>query len=335
MTKRENEMSFVHLHVHSHYSLLKASCTIPALIDKCREFKMPAMALTDYGNMFGALEFYFEAMKKNINPILACEICYVEDYSKKEKMSGQNFRNPMQSYQTLVLLAKNSEGYRNLCCINTEASQKGFYFTPRADYALLKKRSEGLIALTGAGKGKTSWLFHNKGKDFAIEEIKKLKSIFVDNLYLELQPLGILGCEKYNMFLAEAGSSLNLPLVSAGDVHYVEQKDSLVQDVLFCIGLNRTLYDKERAKLGPPEFYLKSPEQMRSLFDYDFYKEACDNTLKIAEQCSVRFKIKDEKNRPIYHLPQTIQGEEFKNFGGKRLGEPFQGGQPQRGGYFL
>ena len=308
-------MSFVHLHVHSHYSLLQASGTIPALIDKCLELKMPAMALTDYGNMFGALEFYFEAVKKGINPILACEVYYVEDYSKKEKLMGQSFRNPMQSCKTLILLAKNLEGYRNLCCINTEASQKGFYFVPRADYALLEKYKASLIALTGAGRGRVPWLFHNKGPDSAGQEINNLKNIFGQDLYLELAPLGIPNCEKYNIFLAEKAKDSDCSLIAGGDVHYVEQKDSLIQDVLFCIGTSRILYDKERSQLGPPEFYFKSSEQMRDLFKdcseiHDLYKTACDNTLEVADQCSVRFKIKDAKGRPIYHLPQVIQGEE-------------------------
>jgi len=271
---------------------------------------MPAIALTDYGNMFGALEFYFEAIKKNINPVLACEICYVDDSSQKVKVFGHNFRNPMQSYETVVLLAKNLTGYKNLCCINTEANQKGFYFMPRADYALFEKHKEGLIVLTGAGHGKVPKSFHKKGKDRAYQEIQKLKTIFGKNLYLELQTQGHSHCDAYNNFIAEVAHKLNLSLVATNDVHYVEQKDSIIQDVLSCIGTNRTLYDKERVKLGPPEFYLKSSEQMRSLFDYSFYKKACDTTLDIAEQCFVRFKIKDKKNRPIYHLPQIVKGKE-------------------------
>lgn len=318
-------MSFVHLHVHSHYSLLQASCTIPALVDKCLEFKQPAMALTDYGNMFGALEFYFEAMKKGINPILACEMYYVDDFSKKEKPVGQSFRDSMQSYKTIVLLAKNLQGYKNLCCINTEASQKGFYFVPRADYALLEKHKEGLIALTGAGRGRVSWRFHKQGVDPAVQEIKNLKKIFGKDLYLELEPPGIKDCEKYNTFLSEVSKDVGLDLVASGDVHYVEQKDSLVQDVLFCIRSNRTLYDKERSKLGPSEFYFKNSEQMRSLFDSSFYKTACDNTLKISEQCSVRFKVKDGKGRPIYHLPQMISKKDsLKNLAKKGLENRFK-----------
>ncbi len=318
-------MSFVHLHVHSHYSLLQASCTIPALVDKCVEFNMPAMALTDYGNMFGALEFYFEAVKKDIKPILASEIYYVENCSKKERLEGHEFRNPMKACKTLVLLAKNSSAYRNLCCINTTAYQQGFYFVPRADYALFEKHKEGLIALTGGGRGRLAWLFHNKGKDAAFKEIKTLQKIFGRDLYLELHPRGISGCEKYNLFLAEAAKDTGLCLVSGGDVHYVEKKDALVQDILFCIGTNKTLYDKERSRLGPSEFYFKNLEEMRSLFKNQpsissFYQEACDKTLEIADQCSVKFKIKDEKNRPIYHLPQVIKGgDSLKNLVQKGL----------------
>ncbi|MCZ0932371.1 MAG: DNA polymerase III subunit alpha, partial [Oligoflexia bacterium] len=303
-------MSFVHLHVHSHYSLLQASSTIPALIDKCVEFKMPSVALTDYGNMFGALEFYFTAIEKNINPILACEMYYVEDKSKKEKIAGHSFRDPSKSYKTIVLLAKNLEGYKNLCRINTEANQKGFYFLPRADYALLEKYKEGLIAFTGGMRGQTPYLFHNKGKDQAVKEIETLQKIFGTQLYLQLKTKGAADGSAYNDFLADVAKSKSLPLVMGGDAHYIEKQDSVTQDVLYCIGANRTLYDKERARLGPPEFYFKSAKEMREMFSSDFYQTACDNTVEIANQCRVRFKIRDEKNRLIYHLPQTAKGRE-------------------------
>ena len=299
-------MSFTHLHVHSHYSLLQASLTIPALIDKCKQFNMSSVALTDYGNMFGALEFYFHARDHNINPVLACEMYYVKDKSKKEKITGHSFRDPSKSYKTIVLLAKSLEGYKNLCRINTEANQKGFYFLPRADYALLDKYKEGLIALTGGMRGQTPYLFHNKGKDQAFKEIETLQQIFGSQLFLQLKVKGTQNCEDYNVFLAETAKDKKLSLVLGGDVHYVEKKDSVTQDVLFCIGANRTLYDKERTRLGPPEFYFKSAKEMREMFSADFYQTACDNTMEIAENCQVRFKIKDKNNRLIYHLPQAV-----------------------------
>ena len=256
------------------------------------------MALTDYGNMFGALEFYFTAMEKGIKPLLGCEFYYVDDKSVKDKISGFHFRDPSRSYKTLVLIAKNLEGYKNLCRINTEAYQKGFYFQPRADYSLFEKHKEGLIALTGGGRGRVPWLFFNKGLDRAYEEIQRLKKIFSSDFYLQLQHPSLKDSKSYNLFLAEQSQTLALPLIMGGDVHYIEKKDSLTQDILFCIGTNRTLYDKERSKLGPPEFYLRRAEEMTSLLEDDFYQSACENTLEVAKKSEVHFKIKDDKGNP-------------------------------------
>ena len=308
-------MSFVHLHTHSHYSLLNASCTVPALLDKCREYKMPAMALTDYGNMFGTLEFYFEAEKRGIKAIPACELFYVKDFSQKGKWEERAIKSPSKTHKSLLLLAKNQTGYKNLCQIVTQAWQKGFYFVPRTDYATLEKHKEGLFALSAGGRGLLPQLFQEKGKDKAIEEIQKLKRIFGSSFYLQLLPEGSPNSEKYNLFLASAAESEKCPLIAGGDVHYVEKKDSLVQDILFCIGTNRTLYDKDRERLGPPEFYLKSPEEMRGMFKKhpqisDIFQKACDQTLQLADECSVRFKIKDSRGQPIYHLPRLVQKEE-------------------------
>ena len=265
--------------------------------------------------MFGALEFYFEAKKKGVKPILGLETYYVEDYSVKETFKGESFRNPMKGYKTLVLLAKNQEGYKNLCSISSKAYQDGFYFVPRANYALFEKNKEGLIALTGGGRSRLAHLYQTQGKDSALLEIKKLRDIFGSCFYLQLQPKGIPSCEEYNLFLAEVGKEKNIPLVAGGDVHYVEKVDSLVQDVLFCIGANRTLYDKDRSKLGPPEFYFKDAAEMKALFKdipslSSVYPEACERTLDIQEQCSIEFQIKDKKGRPIYHLPQLVQKKE-------------------------
>ena len=268
------------------------------------------MALTDYGNMFGALEFYFTALEKNIKPILACEMYYVEDNTRKDRLAGYNFRDPGQSYKTLILLAENSEGYRNLCRINTEAYQNGFYFQPRADYALLDKYKEGLTVLTGGGRGRTPWLFHTKTKDKAFEEIEILRKIFSSHLYLQLQHPFIKNSNKYNSFLAEISQKKSIPLIIGADVHYIEKSGSLTQDILFCIGTNRTLQDKERSKLGPAEFYFRSSKEMRQLLSDDFYKVACDNTLEASDRCSVAFKIKNEKGRPIYHLPQLADSKQ-------------------------
>ncbi|MBC6416014.1 MAG: DNA polymerase III subunit alpha [Bdellovibrionales bacterium] len=301
-------MSFVHLHVHSHYSLLQASCTIPALINKCVEYKMPAMALTDYGNMFGAVEFYFSALDKGIKPLLACELYYVEDNTSKNQLEN-GFRDPSKSHKTLILIAKDLKGYKNLCHISTKAYQEGFYLQPRADYALFEKYKEGLIALTGGGRGRVPWLFHNKSKEESFKEIEILQKIFGSHLYLQLQHPFLENSKKYNVFLAEIAHKKSLPLIMGGDVHYVEKEDFLTQDVLFCIGTNKTLYDKQRSKLGVPEFYFRNSQDMYALLTESFYKQACDNTLEVADQCLVTFKVKDKKGKPIYHLPQLADSK--------------------------
>ena len=318
-------MSFVHLQVHSHYSLLQASCVIPDLVNQCVKFKMPAMALTDYGNMFGILEFYFKALEKGINPILGCELYYVDDNTKKDNTGEYNFRDPSRSYKTLILLAQNLSAYKNLCCIVTEANQKGFYFLPRADYKLFEKYKEGLLALTSGNRGRVPWFFHNKGKDKAFNELETLHNIFGDNLYLQLQNPFIKGSKKYNSFLEEVAKQKSLDLLMGWDVHYVKKTEALTQDVLSCIGTNRTLFDKERSKLEPQEFYFPSAEEVRGHSTEKFYQQACDNTLEVADRCKVRFKIKNPKGKPIYHLPQIAQSEEqLKTLSYKGLEKRFQ-----------
>ena len=326
-------MSYVHLHVHSHYSLLQAAGTAPAFVEKCAELKMPAMALTDYGNMFGALEFYFQAKEKSLKPIIGCDMCYVEDLSKKEEANGGGFRDPSRRAKTVVLLAKNMEGYRNLCRVSSLGYQEGFYFVPRSDCKTLERHKEGLAALTGGLRGRVPWLYRNKGEDAAAKEIKKLKAIFGADFYLELHPPAIPKSAPYNLFLLEVSKSQGIPFVAGNDVHYVEKKDSLVQDVLSCIGMNRTLNDRERSRLGPPEFYLKSPEEMGELFQdqpevFSARKEALERSLEIAEQCAIEFKVKDGRGKPIYHLPQSagnrIQEGSLKSLAEEGLGRRFQ-----------
>ncbi|MGI9548877.1 MAG: DNA polymerase III subunit alpha, partial [Bdellovibrionales bacterium] len=324
-------MSFAHLNVHSHYSLLQSSCTISGLMNKCLEQDMKSLALTDYGNMFGCLEFYFAALEHNIKPIIGCEMYYVDNCFEKSKSDPIHFRNPMKSFKTIVLIAKNLKGYRNLCHMNTVAYQDGFYFVPRIDFSILDKYKEGLIVLTGGQRGRLPHLYHQKGKDQALKEITQLKQIFGENLYLTFLPKGLKKGQEYNSFLAEAALSEKISLVAGNDVHYINKKDSIVQDALFCIGTNRTLSDRDRSKLGPSEFYFKDSHKMRNMYaDSKFskeYKEACDNTLKISDECSVHFKIKDKEGNPIYHLPKLKKsdlGMSLKELAAKGLENRFK-----------
>ena len=325
-------MSFSHLHVHSYYSLLKASASPPRLAEKAAALGMGSIALTDYGNMFGALELYFQALEKGLNPVFGCETYYTEDRFVKKparssadgprsdgarsdgakdsaRMDGSRAERGASrgGARTVVLLAKNKEGYANLCRIS-QAAAEGFYFVPRADYKTLQKFREGLIALTGARAGAVFSLHQNQGKEAALNEILQLKDIFQSDLRLEFAPKGLKGALAYNRFLAEASHEQKIPLIAANDVHYVEKKEAVVQDALSCIGAGRTLSDRQREKLGPPEFYLKSGEEMRSAFDHKCgflgeYRSACDQTLEDAKACHVRFKLQTNDGKPVYHLP--------------------------------
>ena len=308
-------MSFVHLNTHSHYSLLQASSTVPNLVKKCVDFDMPALALTDYGNMFGALELYFLARERHINPLMGLTVYYVEDRFYKKQKPGESFRQGRKGTGTLTLLAKNNTGYKNLCALCSLSWREGFYFVPRVDYKLFEKYREGVTALSVGGKGAVARFYNNKGADRAVEEARRLKGLFGDSFYLGFQPEGVENHRDYNTFLAEISESEKIPLVAENDVHYVEKEDSVVQDVLFCIGTNRTLGDRERERLGPAEFFFKSPREMRNQFKEeswsDLYQKACDQTLQVAKACSVEFKIKDKSGRPVYHLPRSVKGENW------------------------
>ena len=307
-----SQPSFIHLHVHTHYSLLKSSCTVPGLISKCVEHSQPAVAITDYGNMFGVLDLYFEAREKGIKPIPGLEIYLSLGHRSDKKTyslskSGFSFQGKAPS---LILLAQNVEGYRNLCRINTIAYQEGFYYIPRVDYEILEKYSDSLIALTGGSNGVVPQTFLAKGPDSALKVIKKLKDIYKDRFYLQLNRTGLKEWDRINTFLMEAGEMTGVSLTAGNDVHYLNQSDQVVQDVLFCIGTNRTLRDPERLKLKSDQFYLKNSTEMRSLFKD--IPTVCDSTLEISSRCQVQFQLKRE-GRPVYHLPKLKWEEKAKS----------------------
>lgn len=284
-------MSFVHLHVHSHYSLLKASSTIEALVQKCEKSKMPALALTDYGNLFGALELYFKCKEKNIKPIIGLEIYLVQNRLEKKKKVLHH------ESETLVLLAQNQKGYKNLCHISTIGYQEGFYYIPRIDIEILKKFNDGLLVLTGGHIGKIFKVHQNFGNEKALDEIIKLKNIFHDRLYLEYTKTN---SDVFNQFLKQTAHHAHLPLVASNDVHYVEKQDHIIQDVLFCIGNNKVLEDETREKLIQKDFDFKSSKEMLELFKDE--PQVVQNTLEVAQRCQLDFKLKS-KGKPIYHLP--------------------------------
>ncbi|UYL08249.1 DNA polymerase III subunit alpha [Bdellovibrio sp. SKB1291214] len=291
-------MSFVHLHVHSEYSLLEAACRVKAIAKKAAAMNMPAVALTDNGNMFGAVEFYFACKDNGVKPLLGLD-AYLAPGSRLEKKQDRD--QVAQGPRRLVFLAQNQKGYQNLCKLSTIGYQEGFYWKPRIDYEVIKEYNSDLICLTGGLRGEVAEAFMKEGADAALAKIRQLKEIFDDRLYLEMCRTGVPEWDQINPFLLEASKITGVPVVASNDVHYMTQDDQIAQEVLICIGTNKTLSDESRFRLGTDEFYFKKPEQMIDLFAD--VPEAISNTLQIADRCDVKFKLKDDAGKPIYHLP--------------------------------
>lgn len=290
-------MSFVHLHVHSQYSLLEATCIPKGIAKKAKEMGMPAVALTDNGNMFGAIEFYFACQDVGVKPILGLEV-YLAPQSRLIKGEQKDGKIPNRR---LVLLAQNLRGYQNLCRISTIGYKEGFYYKPRIDYEVLHNFSSDIICLSGGIQGEIAWTYINQGEAEAREKVKRLQDLFGDRFYLEMNRTGLARWTEVNGFLSSVSSDTGVQLVAANDVHYMQREDQIAQEVLICIGSNRTLADESRFRLGSDQFYFKSPDQMKQLF-HDV-PQAVANTLAIADRCDVQFHLTDDKGAPIYHLP--------------------------------
>ena len=300
-------MSFVHLHTHTQYSLLEATCKIEDLVNLAVKYKMPAIAFTDYGNMFGAIESYFACKKKGIKPILGIEVFVTDNrFIKGEKTAN----NP--SDRQIVLLAKNFKGYQQLCQINTKGQLEGFYYRPRIDMEVLKEFSEDLICLTGGLKGIIPLKLIDQGSDAALAEIRNLKDIYKDNLFLEMQRLslsqGVSQWDEINKFLLQASKELEVPIVATNDVHFTHKEDAIARDVLDCIRTNTILHEVSNRKTILNEYYFKSSEEMQKLFTD--IPQAISNTLEIANKCQIEFQLENEKGQPIYHLPSYPTQEE-------------------------
>ena len=285
-------MSFIHLHTHSQYSLLRATPTIDALVQKCQENEMNSIALTDYGNLFGAVEFYFKCKENDIKPIIGSELYITEDRSQKSKNTTH------EKSSSLVFLSQNEEGYKNLCKLSTVGYQEGFYYLPRIDYDILKKHSKGLIVLSGASISFIYQSFKNFGAEKTLQEVRDLKDIFSDRFYLEYAP----SCSKeYLDFLKEASKITSTPLVATNDIHYIEKNDYIIQDVLVCIGTNNILNNRQDS--NRPQLHFASQDEMKKLFKNED-SSMLSFSQEIAQRCDLKFKLKDKNNYPIYRLPK-------------------------------
>jgi DNA polymerase-3 subunit alpha len=294
---------FTHLHVHSHYSLLDGLPKIDELLDHAKKLGMDSLALTDHGNIYGAVEFYKKAKERKIKAILGCEM-----YLAFEKMSQERPNIDDKRYH-LVLLVKNDQGYKNLVKLITKAHLKGFYYKPRIDEDLLEKHSEGLICLSACLAGKISRLVVSKKIEEAEETAQKYQKIFgKDNFYLELQHHPNLKEQKTaNQGLVSISKKYGIPLVATNDCHYLKPEDAKAQDILMLINTNSNPQDPERLTMLADDFSLKSQEQM--LKDFGDFPEAIENTQKIAESCNFEFDLGKVK-LPSYPLPEGKNADE-------------------------
>jgi len=282
---------FVHLHVHTGYSLLDGMCRIPDLVKKAKEYRMPALAITDHGNMFGAIEFYTEAMSEGIKPIIGSEM-YLAPKNRKEK----HIERGEVSYYHLTLLCKNERGYKNLMELNSIGYLEGFYYRPRIDKEILREYSEGLIALSGCLKGEISQKILRGREDEALDIAGEFEAIFgKGNFYLELMDLSMPEQKKVNEVLIRISQKLDIPWVLTNDVHYLEKKHSVAHDALLCIQTGSVLQEENRLKFSTDEFYFKSPREMEKIFAD--YPESWKNTIEVMEKCNLMLEFGK------FHLP--------------------------------
>src|SRR5712691_10794558 len=293
---------FVHLHLHTEFSLLDGACRIDELLDQAAALKMPALAVTEHGNMFSSVVFHDHARDRGIKPILGCEV-YVAPGSRFDKTGSQTDTNH------LVLLAETNEGYRNLIKLVSAGYTEGFYYRPRIDKELLAQHSTGLIGLSSCLKGEVASALKVEQERPALEAAARLRDILgQDNFCLEMQYQGIEDQKIVNRGILPLARELNLPLVCTNDVHYLKQGDHHPHDILLCIGTGKTVNDAQRLRYSGDQFYLKTAEQMADVFKET--PEALRNTLLVADRCNVVIP-KGQNHLPVFDVPGGFGLDEY------------------------
>lgn len=288
-------VSFVHLHLHSEYSLLDGACRLTDLVRSVKEKGQNAVAVTDHGNMFAAVDFFLEAKKQGIKPIIGCEV-YVANRTMQDKTAELD-----SSPYHMVLLCKNMTGYQNLIKMVSLAWTDGFYRKPRIDDTLLEKYHDGLICLSACLAGEIPRCLVSNDMDGAVKKAVYYKKLFGDgNFYLELQNHFIKEQAIVNKGLVSISENLNIPLVATNDCHYIDKEDAEVHNILMCIQTNHTVKDNDRMEFPTNEFYIKTEEEMQSLFPN--LSQAISNTQKIADMCNVEFEFGNTK-LPHFEVP--------------------------------
>jgi len=283
---------FIHLHVHTQYSLLDGACLVERLVEKAAHLKMPGLAITDHGNLFGAIKFYSLCMKKGVKPIIGCE-CYIapESRLKKEGRTGDDANHH------IILLAKDQEGYKNLVRLVSLAHLEGFYYKPRIDKEILSKYSKGLIGMSACLKGEIPSAITSGSVEKACRLSDDYLNIFgKGNFYLELMENEIAEQAHVNRELIRIGRELSIPLVATNDIHYLDKEDAFAHEALLCIQTQTTMSDTKRFKFSSPSFYFRTPEEMKASFKE--VPEAISNTLEVMQKCNLTFEFGK------YHLPR-------------------------------
>src|SRR6266542_3565117 len=296
---------FVHLHLHTEYSLLDGACRLDRLMDKAHELKFPALTITDHGVLYGAIDFYQAACNKGIKPIIGCEV-YVAPGSRFDKKTTSGGKDV---YHHLVLLAKDETGYQNLIRLATAAHLEGYYYKPRIDKEILAANSAGLIVLSGCLASEIPELIQKDRLDKARATVDWFKQTFgAENFYLELQNHTIPEQTKVNRHLIQWAKDFGLNLVATNDVHYVEKGHSHAHDALICIGTQSLLSDTRRMRYVPEQFYLRSAEEMKALFSE--VPDAVKNTLEVAEKCNLEIEF-GKLHYPVFHPPEHFTREGY------------------------
>ena len=270
---------FVHLHVHSEYSILDGACRIPALAERAAELEMPAVGLTDHGSLAGAVQLYQHAAKQGVKPIIGCEVYVCDDSSKQQK-----------GYAHLTLLAESTEGYGNLIKLASAGYLQGYYYKPRVDWSLLESHAKGLIALSGCLSGRVSKALEESRQGDAAADLDRLVQVFgKDSTYVEIQNAGLQEQARINPLLAKLAQGTGLPLVATGDVHYLLHEDARAHEALLCIQSGDSLKNPNHWRFDTDQFYFKTPAEMAQ--DFADYPAALATTLEIAERCSVEIEL--------------------------------------------
>ncbi|GAB4316928.1 MAG: DNA polymerase III subunit alpha [Candidatus Zixiibacteriota bacterium] len=288
---------FVHLHNHSQFSLLDGACRIKDMVDRAVEFKMPALALTDHGNLFGAIEFYLQCREKGVVPIIGCE-AYV---APKERHLKQSVPGAPDGGYHLILLAKNTTGYKNLVKLVSAGYLEGFYHRPRIDFELLKNHAEGLVATSACAQGEVAQSILNGQPEQAERIARRYLDLFTpENFFLEIQDHGIDVEDRVRPGVVDLARRLGVGLVATNDCHYLLREHADAHDALLCIQTGKLLADENRMKYGTDQIYFKSVQEMKDLFGA--WPDAIENTIRIAETCHLDLKL-DELYLPEFPIP--------------------------------